>query len=124
MMKWYVVPFVIVVVLGLCLPVQAAGTELMTAFSLRVTVVENDVIYEWEYDSPNHYEYEQGERVVKGAEAKEKVEEIVQELKLDEHADVDDLVKRLKNSSHPDIERLDIRYMNQDSKLFTWVWEA
>lgn len=36
------------------------ASELMQAFSVRITVVEQDVIYEWEYDNPNHYEYEEG----------------------------------------------------------------
>ncbi|MDT8859399.1 hypothetical protein N0O92_04070 [Alkalihalobacillus sp. MEB130] len=126
MLKWYVAPLMIVVLLGLCVPIQAAasGTELMTAFSLRVTIVENGVEHEWEYDSPNHYEYEQGDRVVKGKEAKEKVEQIVDELQLHEKAEVNDLVKRLKSSAYPNMKKLDIRFMNGESKLFTWVWEA
>ncbi|WP_332689833.1 hypothetical protein [Halalkalibacter lacteus] len=102
---------------------SAAGTELMTAFSVRITVVENGMEYEWEYDSPSHYEYEHGEHVIKGAKAKEKVEKIVRELMLHEKEDVKDFVSRLQTSTYPDIERLDIRYMNGDGKLFTWVWE-
>ncbi|GAE28094.1 hypothetical protein JCM9140_4288 [Halalkalibacter wakoensis JCM 9140] len=123
MMKWYVFSFVLVLVLGVCLPAQAAGTELMTAFSLRVTVVENGVEYEWEYDSPNHYEYEEGNQVIKGKEAKEKVEQMAGQLQLSEETEVKDLVERVKSSTHPNIERLDIRFMNGESKLFTWVWE-
>ncbi|MFC0473258.1 hypothetical protein ACFFHM_22840 [Halalkalibacter kiskunsagensis] len=103
---------------------NAAGTELMTAFSVRITVVENGIEYEWEYDSPSHYEFEQGERVIKGAAAKEKVEQMVNDLKLDEEEEVEAFVSRLQKSSYPNIERLDIRYMNGEGKLYTWVWEG
>jgi hypothetical protein len=124
MRKSIILPvFVILSIILLAGTGSAAGTELMTAFSVRITVIENDMEYEWEYDSPSHYEFEQGERVIKGAEAKEKVENVVRELKLHEEEDVKNYVSRLQKSSYPNIERLDIRYMNGDGKLYTWVWE-
>jgi hypothetical protein len=101
----------------------AAGTELMSMFSIRITVVEDGIEYEWEYDSPNQYEFEQGEHVIKGAPAKEKMEQILQVLSLDEKEDVDQYVKRLKDSQYPNLDRVDIRYMNGEGDLYTWVWE-
>ncbi len=124
MMKiWFVMPFVFLFMISLYQPVEAAGTELMNSFSFRMTLVENGTEYQWEYDSPNAYEFEYGERVIKGEEAKKKVEEMFQILKLTEEEKVDDLVKRVKDSSYPNMERLDIRYMNGEGKLYTWVWQ-
>lgn len=124
MKKWYVIPlipFLLLMIIGG--PINAAGTELMTLFSIRITVVDNGVEYEWEYDNPNQYEYEQGERVIKGAKAKEEMEKILRVLQLDEQEDVTNYVKRLKESQFKELDRIDIRFMNGEGKLFTWVWE-
>lgn len=124
MMKiWFVMSFVFLVMFSLFQPVEAAGTELMNSFSFRMTLVENGTEYQWEYDSPNAYEFEYGERVIKGEEAKKKVEEMFRILKLTEEEKVETLVKRVKDANHPSLERLDIRYMNADGKLYTWVWQ-
>lgn len=123
MKRWFVFSIIFLFMSGWCQSANAAGTELMNTFSIRITVIEDAIEYEWEYDSPNQYEFEYGERVIKGDKAKKKVEEMVHILKLNEQADVDDLVKRVQDSLHPNVERLDIRYMNGEGKLYTWVWE-
>ncbi|WP_100405105.1 hypothetical protein [Bacillus solitudinis] len=103
---------------------MANATELMEAFALRVTVLNDGTEYEWEYDSPNRYEYEVGTKVIKGKEAEQEMNQLLKTLKLTEEANVKDLVQRLKKETFPKLERLDIRYMNGESKLFTWVWNA
>ncbi|WP_227936605.1 hypothetical protein [Alkalihalobacillus deserti] len=123
--KWCMLPIILsLLLIVLVSPVSASGTELMTLFSIRITVVENGVEYEWEYDSPSQYEYEQGERVIKGDEAKEKMENILRVLNLDEQEDVNHYVQRLKESQFPELDRIDIRFMNGEGKLYTWVWES
>ncbi|MCM3715030.1 hypothetical protein M3202_13150 [Alkalihalobacillus oceani] len=103
-------------------PVYAAGTELMESFSFRLTIIENGIEHQWEYDSPNHYEFESGERVIKGEKAKEEVERVLEKINLDERATIEELVSRIQQSLYPKAESVDIRYMNGEGKLFTWVW--
>lgn len=103
-------------------PAHAAGTELMDSFSFRLTIIENGTEHQWEYDSPNHYEFESGERVIKGEEAKEEVERVLKKINFDERATIKDLVSRIQQSLYPKVESVDIRYMNGEGKLFTWVW--
>ncbi|GAE34133.1 hypothetical protein JCM9157_1174 [Halalkalibacter akibai JCM 9157] len=123
MRKWcFIQGVLLLLTILLASPASAAGTELMSVFSLRITVVEQGTEYEWEYDSPNKYEYEQGERVIKGDLAKDKMEHILEVLQFDENENVSSFVERLKQSDYPNLERVDIRYMDSDSRLHTWVW--
>lgn len=104
------------------LPVSAvSGTELMESFSLRVTVIAEGVEHQWEYDNPNHYEYEKGNYVIKGEEAQTHVEEIVDLLQINEETTEAEYADRL-SAKFPTMERLEIRWMNRDSERFTWLW--
>lgn len=101
-------------------PVKAAsGTELMDCFSVRVTLVENEVEHEWEYDNPNRYEYEKGNVVIKGKEAKSEVTHLLQQLQLSEEKRKEDYAATLK-SMFPHLERFEIHWMTRNSERFTW----
>ncbi len=104
-------------------PIQANALNLMESFFLKITIVENGVEHEWEYTSPGKYEYEKGEKVIKTDEAKEEMHSIVKLLDLSEKAKVEEMVEVLKKERYPALERLDIRWMNGESKLYTWVWD-
>ncbi|WP_088103817.1 hypothetical protein [Halalkalibacter urbisdiaboli] len=123
MKKWIISLLTIVFILLVGATGHAQPTELMEAFSLHITVHENNIEYEWEYDSPSDYQYTEGNQVIKGEEAKQKVEKMVEHLDFSEGSEVEQMVKVLKERYFPNLERLDIRYMNGDSKLYTWVWE-
>lgn len=79
--------------------------------------------HEWEYTSPGKYEYEHGEKVIKTKEAKEEMLALVKMIQLSERAQVNEMVAVIKKEKFPNIERLDIRWMNGESKLYTWVWD-
>ncbi|WP_078391937.1 hypothetical protein [Shouchella patagoniensis] len=98
-----------------------SGSELMDSSSVRVTLIENEIIYEWEYDNPDHYEYEVGNTVQKGKEAQLHVRQLLSELQLNEQTTAEEYAERLKQR-FPHLERLEIRWMNKDSKRFTWLW--
>ncbi|WP_209122094.1 hypothetical protein [Alkalihalobacillus sp. BA299] len=117
--------FYILMVFSLLLLHQPIGfaSELMDKFAVRITVVENGVIHEWEYDNPDKYEYETGSEIKRGQEAAKEVKEIISLIKLREDANVDFMVKQLKENGYEGIECLDIRMMNGEGKLFTWVWD-
>ncbi|MFC0557930.1 hypothetical protein [Halalkalibacter alkalisediminis] len=125
MKKWCMIPIILsLLMMVLVSPAIAAGTELMTLFSIRITVIEKGIEYEWEYDSPSQYEFEKGDRVMKGPQAKEEMEKILRVLQLDEQEDVNNYVKRLKESHFPELDRIDIRFMNGEGELYTWVWDS
>ncbi|OLO40254.1 hypothetical protein BTR23_07110 [Alkalihalophilus pseudofirmus] len=99
------------------------ASELMDKFAIRITVIENGVIHQWEYDNPDQYEYETGNEIKRGKEAEKKVQEMISLIQLREDAKVEFMVKQLKANGYENIERLDIRMMNGEGKLFTWVWD-
>ncbi|BAB06900.1 hypothetical protein P4637_05195 [Halalkalibacterium halodurans] len=108
------------VVLGVHSLAEASG--LMGNYSVRIKVWQGDTLHEWEYDNPNHFEYEVGTKVIKGEEAKKAVREIVKVAGIHEQAEAEEMVKRIKQK-FPDLTRFEARYMNEKGKLFTWVWK-
>ncbi|TSB48052.1 hypothetical protein [Alkalicoccobacillus porphyridii] len=103
-------------------PVKASGFELMQTFSLRITIVENGVEHEWEYDSPGHYEYETGSNVIKGKEAKVQVDHMVSMLKISKDKKQEQYKETLKQA-YPQLQSFDIRFMDEDDRLYTWGWQ-
>ncbi|WP_026671615.1 hypothetical protein [Alkalihalobacterium bogoriense] len=113
----------VIALLSLLLSFPLQAQAIMMNNSVRITVVEQDTVYEWEYDNPNKYEYEEGETVIRGEKAKVEVEKIISALKLKEDSDRDELLNRLKQHGFSQVTRMDIRLMNEKGELFTWVWE-
>ncbi|MFV8827566.1 hypothetical protein [Alkalihalobacterium sp. APHAB7] len=98
------------------------ASELMDKFAIRITVIENGIIHEWEYDNPDKFEFETGNVIKRGKEAEKEVQSMISLIQLREGTKVEFMVKQLKENGYKDIERLDIRMMNGEGKLFTWVW--
>ncbi|WP_017726586.1 hypothetical protein [Halalkalibacterium ligniniphilum] len=123
MKKWVAIFAVCFLVFQLS-TVYVYASELMDKFSVRITVEAENTIYEWEYDSPNRYEYEKGETVLKDERAKAEVINLVRMIGLGEQAKVEEMVNRLKKDRFPSMERFEARFINEEGKLFTWVWKA
>lgn len=122
MRKLYLMPIMLIFCL-LLVPSQSHAINLMESFFLKITVHESDIEYQWEYSSPDAYEYEKGEKVIKTEEAKREMLTIVKQLELSKDAKVEEMVEKLKQARFPQLERLDIRWMTGDNKLYTWVWD-
>ncbi|WNF36049.1 hypothetical protein RJD24_16570 [Bacillaceae bacterium IKA-2] len=123
-MKKFNLVVIVVMVSIFMFPIQGNALNLMESFFLKITVIENGVEHEWEYTSPGKYEYEKGNHVIKTLEAKEQMLSIVKTLNLSETAKVEEMVEDLKKEKFPKLEQLDIRWMNKESKLYTWVWNS
>ncbi|NEU29893.1 hypothetical protein GN156_03765 [bacterium LRH843] len=123
MKKWFislaVVPFIVAG--GSYEEAWAREAELHGSY-VRIMIEQDQMEYEWKYDSPNGYKFEAGEQVMKGKKAKKNVKEMLDILHLGEQSEVTELVSRVK-IYHPNMERLDIRYLNEEGRLFTWVWQ-
>ncbi|MDE5412311.1 hypothetical protein [Alkalihalobacterium chitinilyticum] len=116
--------FFLMVLLTVFFSFQATGlaSELMDKFAIRITVIENGIIHEWEYDNPDKFEFETGNVIKRGKEAEKEVQAMISLIQLREDTKVEFMVKQLKENGYKDIERLDIRMINGEGKLFTWVW--
>ncbi|HEU5138996.1 MAG TPA: hypothetical protein VFT51_03415 [Bacillales bacterium] len=99
---------------------QAASLE--DSLTFKVTIIEGNVEYEWEYNNPDEFEYEHGETVVKDGQARREVMKMFRYLNVSPDAEVEKMVTRLKKDGHDTIERLEVRWINSNEKLYTWVW--
>ena len=118
------IPFLLIALLLFAAPTTtyAGGFELMQTFSLRITIVENGTEHEWEYDSPSHYEYEEGSTVIKGAAAKKQVDQILNTLQVEKDRTREQYEEALKEK-YAKLESFDIRFIDEDDHLYTWGWQ-
>lgn len=99
-----------------------AAATLLNTSSFQVTIVRGGVEYEWEYSNPDEFEYEFGSRILKGEKAAETVKEMYNLLQVSPEATVKQMMQALREKGYHDIERLDVRWINDKGKLYTWVW--
>ncbi|WP_169823939.1 hypothetical protein [Bacillus marinisedimentorum] len=104
-------------------PAGASAADYTDSLSFTATIIMNGEETEWEFRNPEEYELEVGDKVMKGKTAKEAVEKMFSLLGISETASVEDMVSTLKKRDYKEIERLDVRWINKNGKLFTWVWE-
>lgn len=104
-------------------PLSTAHAALIEhALSFKVSILMNHTDYEWSYTNPEEYRYIKGNHIIKNKAAKPKVEKLFALLNISEKADVDDMVKALKAHGYKNIQAVDIRFVNQENQLYTWVW--
>ena len=103
-------------------PIHSEASTLGNSFSFKCMVMTNGVEHEWEFSSPNEYEFETGKTVEKGAAAKRKVSALFQHLNVTELAQVDELVEKMGTYGYQDVERFEIKWMDSNGRLYTWVW--
>ncbi|HEX7066492.1 MAG TPA: hypothetical protein VF199_15585 [Bacillales bacterium] len=102
---------------------NARAASLEDSLSFKVTIVESSMEYEWEYHNPDEFEYEHGNTVIKNGEARREVMKMFRYLNISPDAKVKKMVARLKKDGHSAIERLEVRWINGEEKLYTWVWD-
>ncbi|MBB6448163.1 hypothetical protein HNR44_000112 [Geomicrobium halophilum] len=116
--------FIMMVVLLLLTSIvgQANADELMEMFSLRITIEADEEVYQWKYDSPDYYEFQHQDRVLREGEAEDQVNNMNELVNVHEEASSETLAKRIKEE-FPKLESMDIRWRNGDSELYTWRWK-
>ncbi|MFC7393654.1 hypothetical protein [Scopulibacillus cellulosilyticus] len=102
--------------------VTSYASSLENQYSFKMTVIMDGKEYEWEYANPDEYEFEKGSRVIKGKEAENKVKMIYQLINVSKKTKVEDMVDALKRHGYKNIDALDVRVINSDEELYTWVW--
>ncbi len=107
----------------LSIPPAASAADYTDSLSFTATIIMNGEETEWEFRNPDEYELEVGDKVIKGKTAKEAVVKIFSLLEISETANVENMVSTLHKRDYKEMERLDVRWINKDGKLFTWVWE-
>lgn len=120
MKKWWIISWICIVMIVNIQSIYAMN--LMDYSFLKIAVVDGGKNYEWEYENPDQFEYEFGEKVIKDERAKQQFIEMIKILQFQPEAKVEQMVDLLKQNGYPNIEKLDIRLMDQKGKLMTWIW--
>ncbi|MBU9712938.1 hypothetical protein [Evansella tamaricis] len=89
---------------------------------LKLTIETDEVFYEWEYENPNSFEFEKGNRIVRGEEAKESFENMLSKFDLSETTIDDEVVSLLEQEGLSHINRIVIHRLDFDNGYKTWLW--
>src|SRR5690554_1447521 len=122
MMKKFIVSLLIFVMFQQSFPVHVGAFSWYSHATLKITVETLDSIYEWEYENPNSFEYEAGDRIVRGNEAKESFERILHYFDLTSSSINTDTMKKLEEDMKIHILKVVVRRRDRNYKLQTWSW--
>ena len=114
---------ILMVIFMLFVPIRAEASSLQNSFMFKCTVIDQGVEYEWEFSSPNEYEVEKGNVVKKGSKAKKEVLALYNVLQVTELSRVEELVSKVGKYGYESADRFELRWMDANGRLFTWVWD-
>ncbi|RKL66721.1 hypothetical protein CR203_12840 [Salipaludibacillus neizhouensis] len=90
--------------------------------TLKVTIVTDDILYEWEYENPDQFEYEEGNTIYRGDKAKKSFEEILQYIDLSEPELKERLIQQLSDR-YAGLNRITVKKKDMNQCLQTWLWD-
>lgn len=106
-----------------CLPINLSYADTkQTVKVLKITVERSNSDSFYAFISPNHYYYRQGHQEISGANAVNQVEKVENALHLTANTTAEELVNRLKSVVGDDLTGYQIRWVDQEGHLYTWVW--
>ena len=115
----FVIIFIFVLPKGM---INAADFNWNEHASLKISIKTEDTIYEWEYDNPKSFEFEKGDQIVRGKEAKLSFESVLQHVDLTTDRLEDRMVEKLEKDLRTTIDRIEIYRRDQVYYLQTWLW--
>ncbi|MFD1739341.1 hypothetical protein ACFSCX_22935 [Bacillus salitolerans] len=87
----------------------------------KVTIWQDGVETEFEFENPSHYEWENGSTVIKGEKAKEKVKELYNRLEISNKVEKEHLLVSLQHE-FPNLDGFVVRWIDPNNNLYTWHW--
>ncbi|MCD8508676.1 MAG: hypothetical protein LRY73_01385 [Bacillus sp. (in: Bacteria)] len=91
--------------------------------SLKLTIETVETLYEWEYENPDSFEYEKGNEIIRGEEARKSFKEVLQFLILSKPRIDGETIERLERNGFPKITKVVIYSTDRNYSLKTWIWK-
>ncbi|MDG5786995.1 hypothetical protein QA612_05780 [Evansella sp. AB-P1] len=91
--------------------------------SLKITMKTEETLYEWEFENPNSFEFEKGDKIIRDVEAKESFESILHFIDLSEPTINDETIKILEQNGYPNINKIVINRLDYKQRNQTWIWK-
>ncbi|MDQ0255030.1 hypothetical protein J2S74_002412 [Evansella vedderi] len=105
-------------------PIDVKGNE-FSWYShkiLKVTIVTEDIYYEWEYENPDSFEYEEGNTIVREQEAKESFKQILTYFDLTRDTITNEQISSLEKNGYESIVRAVVKRVDRNDHFQTWIW--
>lgn len=89
---------------------------------LKVTIETEDMIYEWEYENPDSFEYEEGNTIVRSDKAKKSFESVISFIDLSKSIIDDDTIRVLENVGYENVTNVVVKRIDRDENKQSWIW--
>ncbi|MFA9558737.1 hypothetical protein ACERII_15625 [Evansella sp. AB-rgal1] len=89
---------------------------------LKVTIETEDIIYEWEYENPDSFEYEEGNTIVRAEKAKESFDSVLTFIDLNKSIIDDDTIFNLEESGYDNIKNVVVKRVDRNEYKQSWIW--
>lgn len=90
---------------------------------VKLTIEADQKIYEWEYENPLSFEYEEGDRIIRGKEAKQSFERVIQSFNLAKKRITEEEIVHLEKEMMIHINRVVLRLYDRNFNHAVFVWE-
>ncbi|WP_458412232.1 hypothetical protein ACNQFZ_15515 [Schinkia sp. CFF1] len=97
-------------------------SDLLNCAAFKITVLSNGLEMEWEFENPDEFEFEVGNKVMKGNKAKAEVEKMFHTLQLTKTTKVEEIKQVLEKQGFNNIDKFVVRLKQIDEELLTWSW--
>ena len=116
--------FILLFVISIYLPVPfAEAFSWYEQTELKITIETDRMIYEWEYENPDEYEYEEGNTIWRGDVAKDSFENILSFLDLAKPDISQEVINSIEQKTGiNDINRVVIYRVDAEKNFKTWHW--
>ncbi|WEG13886.1 hypothetical protein PU629_05835 [Pullulanibacillus sp. KACC 23026] len=107
----------------LLLPLKAAQAQPVShdkVIKISLRLEKTDVFFA--YIEPDRYIYRKGNQEISGPKAKAAVLKEITTLSLTPETTSEQIVHLLQTTDFPSIKSMDIRMIDSDNHLYTWVW--
>ena len=102
-------------------PAALAEYQWLQDSTLKVTIETEEMIYEWEFENPDLFEYEEGPFIWRGQKAKDSFEELLTILDLSQPKLSEDVIEEITDQ-YDLANRLTVKRVGLDHSMQTWVW--
>lgn len=93
--------------------------------SLKITIETGHILYEWEYENPSSFEFEKGDQIIRGEEAKKSFEQVLSIINISKPTISDEIIHQLEEThSFSNIRKVVVYSTDRDGFLKTWLWNT
>jgi hypothetical protein len=89
----------------------------------KIKIIADNEEMECEYKFPAKYQCEKSGMELEGKKARKQILLLFQQLHIHRGIKAEDMIAILQNKGYQNVRFLDVRWIDEHGRLFTWIWD-